>query len=582
MADDQLSWESLFNGRPSERPAEEPVPAKTTDQSANPAAGPKAATSSWDWAPLKFDTPASAPAPQESVRLKVSPLQAPPPPPESWRATGGVPAVASSPSPRARSRSVPRAFSSPSASANAGDLASADDAAEVLTVSELNRGIKDTLEGKFPLLWLKGEISNFKAHTSGHFYFSLKDSKAQISAVMFKGFNAGLRFRPEDGMEVIVRGKVTVYEPRGNYQIFCESMEPVGAGALQKAFEQLKAKLQAEGLFDQDRKRPLPALPKHVAIVTSPTGAAIRDMLNVLGRRFKGLRITLIPAKVQGDAAPAEVVAGIEAACRLEDVDVLIVGRGGGSIEDLWAFNDERVARAIAASRVPTISAVGHEIDFTIADFVADLRAPTPSAAAELVVKNAADIVNQVARMARALELGFARRIAMLRAQGEGLARRLVDPQRRLQDMALRCDELAQRLEAGVGRGIEARRMRLALLRQRLGSPLSVIGARLARIEAVSARMRTGVRHALDRKRREWARQSGLLNSLSPLKVVERGYSIVTVQEKVVTGVDQLAPGTEFRVQFARGAISASVKRVESTARIETEGPSSERNQSGL
>ena len=587
MADDQLSWESLFNGRPSERPAEEPVPAKTTDQSANPAAGSepvlerapalKAAPSSWDWAPLKFDTPTPTPAPQESVRLKVSPLQAPPPPLESWRATAGVPAVASSPSPRTRSRSVPRAFSSPSASANAGDLASADDAAEVLTVSELNRGIKDTLEGKFPLLWLKGEISNFKAHTSGHFYFSLKDSKAQISAVMFKGFNAGLRFRPEDGMEVIVRGKVTVYEPRGNYQIFCESMEPVGAGALQKAFEQLKAKLQAEGLFDQDRKRPLPALPKHVAIVTSPTGAAIRDMLNVLGRRFKGLRITLIPAKVQGDAAPAEVVAGIEAACRLEDVDVLIVGRGGGSIEDLWAFNDERVARAIAASRVPTISAVGHEIDFTIADFVADLRAPTPSAAAELVVKNAADIANQVARMARALELGFARRIAMLRAQGESLARRLVDPQRRLQDMALRCDELAQRLEAGVGRGIEARRMRLALLRQRLGSPLSVIGARAANIDALSARLRTGARHALDLKRREWARQSGLLHSLSPLKVVERGYSIVTVQEKVVTGVDQLAPGTEFRVQFARGAISASVTRVEST-----EGPQSERNPSGL
>src|SRR3984957_18663367 len=267
---------------------------------------------------------------------------------------------------------------------------------EIWSVSDVNKAVKATLESQYKLLWIKGEISNFKPHSSGHFYFSLKDSKAQISAVMFRGFNQGLKFRPQDGLEVIVRGKITVYEPRGNYQIFCELMEPMGAGALQLAFEQLKKKLQAEGLFEAARKRPLPRLPKHVAGVTSPTGAAIRDILNVLGRRFKGLRVTLIPAVVQGDAAPRSVVAAIELACRLPDVDVMIVGRGGGSIEDLWAFNDERVARAIAASRVPTISAVGHEIDFTIADFVADLRAPTPSAAAELVCRNAAEISDRI------------------------------------------------------------------------------------------------------------------------------------------------------------------------------------------
>ena len=225
----------------------------------------------------------------------------------------------------------------------------------ILSVSDVNRAVKSALEGQFKLLWVKGEISNFKAHTSGHFYFSLKDNKAQINAVMFQGHNRSLKFKPRDGMEVIVRGKITVYEPRGNYQIFAELMEPVGAGALQLAFEQLKKKLEAEGLFDKARKRAIPAMPKHVAVVTSPTGAAIRDILNILGRRFKGLRVTVVPTVVQGDAAAPNIVRAIELAQRLEDVDVMIVGRGGGSIEDMWCFNDERVARApspLAGSRL--------------------------------------------------------------------------------------------------------------------------------------------------------------------------------------------------------------------------------------
>ena len=410
---------------------------------------------------------------------------------------------------------------------------------DVMTVSELNKQIKNSLEGQFPLFWLKGEISNFKAHTSGHFYFSLKDSKAQISAVMFRGFNGQLRFRPEDGMEVLVRGKVTVYEPRGNYQIFCELMEPVGAGALQKAYEQLKSKLQKEGLFDAAKKRALPALPRHIAIVTSPTGAAIRDMLNVLGRRFKGARITVIPCKVQGDQAPKEIVNAIEMANRLKDVDVMIIGRGGGSIEDLWAFNDERVARAIAGARVPTISAVGHEVDFTIADFVADLRAPTPSAAAELVVKNASDLADRVTRRARAMRLSMLQTLESSRDQLTHLRKRLVDPQRKLQDASLRCDELYQRLQQAVLRSIDMRET----------------------VDGLGQRLAMSLRNAQTRKREKLARLMAVLDSLSPLKVLDRGFSMVLKGSEIMTDAAALRPGDTVTVRMAKGQIEASVTK---------------------
>jgi exodeoxyribonuclease VII large subunit len=416
----------------------------------------------------------------------------------------------------------------------------------VISVSQLNRHIRDILEGRFPVLWLKGEISNFKAHTSGHFYFSLKDAKAQINAVMFRGFNSQLRFRPEDGMEVLVRGKITVYEPRGNYQIFCETMEPVGAGALQKAFEQLKAKLQREGLFDEARKRALPALPKHIAIVTSPTGAAIRDMLNVLGRRFKGVDITVVPCKVQGDQAPREIVAAIQLAQRLPDVDVMIVGRGGGSIEDLWAFNDEVVARAISASRVPVISAVGHEVDFTIADFVADLRAPTPSAAAELVVRNAADLAERVSSLGRALRIGLLRKLNLSRQMTVALSKRLVDPQRRIQDSVLRCDELRQRLDGAMERAIETRRMPIA---------------------GFELRLKNGIRNLLLRKREGVERNMALLDSLSPLKVLDRGYSMVVSDGEIVTSASTLKVGQSVSVRMCKGSIEAQVTKVEENKR---------------
>jgi exodeoxyribonuclease VII large subunit len=458
---------------------------------------------------------------------------------------------------------VSQSAASPSLDPLITETESVESSPQVLSVSSLNKNIREILEGRFPILWLRGEISNFKAHTSGHFYFSLKDAKAQIGAVMFRGFNSQLKFRPEDGMEVIVRGKITVYEPRGNYQIFCETMEPVGAGALQKAFEQLKARLEREGLFDASTKRPVPQLPKHIAIVTSPTGAAIRDMLNVLGRRFKGAHITVVPCKVQGDQAPAEIVAAIGLVNRLNDVDVMIVGRGGGSIEDLWAFNDERVARAIKGSRVPTISAVGHEIDFTIADFVADLRAPTPSAAAELVVKNAADLIERVILARRALRYGILRRLNSAREISTATAKRLVDPQRRIQDASIRCDELLGRLENGVRRGFQSRQMRIEILRNRMGTPLGRLATLRETASAREAGLKSAMRHFLRMRGERLARLMAVLDSLSPLKVLERGYSMTTIKGKILADAAEADVGSQVRVQLGRGAIEANVTKVE-------------------
>lgn len=412
---------------------------------------------------------------------------------------------------------------------------------EILSVSDVNKAVKTTLESKYRLLWIKGEISNFKAHTSGHFYFSLKDSKAQINAVMFKGFNNGMTFRPKDGMEVIVRGKITVYEPRGNYQIFCELMEPVGAGALQLQFEQLKQKLHAEGLFDAAKKRPIPTLPQHVAVVTSPTGAAIRDILNVLGRRFKGLRVTVVPTVVQGEAAAPKIVAAIQLAQRMKDIDVMIVGRGGGSIEDMWCFNDEAVARAIAACRVPVISAVGHEIDFTIADFVADLRAPTPSAAAELVCRNAAEIVERIALLERNLLRNLRHRFVMLKQRLQHTGQRLVDPKRRLQDLALRCDELEQRLTLALERQLERKRNKVHLVENRLPAPMQ---------------------HLLQKKQARLGEMAAKLDAISPLKVLDRGYSIVNKDSEVIRSSESLKVGDRLQIRFAQGQANVEVKKL--------------------
>src|SRR5262245_30244611 len=306
----------------------------------------------------------------------------------------------------------------------------------VFTVSELTRAVKNTLEGRFGGLWVEGEISNLRVHTSGHVYFTLKDDEAQVRAVLFRGRMRRVRFEPADGLHVLAFGRLEVYAVRGEYQLVCDVLEPKGLGALQLAFEQLKARLAAEGLFDAARKRPLPVLPRRVGLVTSPTGAAVRDFLRVVTRRFAGLQVLVCPVRVQGDTAAGEIAEALATLNRRGDLDVIVVARGGGSLEDLWAFNEEAVARAIAASKIPVISAVGHETDVTIADFVADLRAPTPSAAAELVVREKAQLVAHLGSLRERLQGAVGQRVRRWRERLDDLGRRrvLTDPARPLRE----------------------------------------------------------------------------------------------------------------------------------------------------
>lgn len=437
----------------------------------------------------------------------------------------------------------------------------------VLTVEQLNREIRGTLEKKFDIVWVQGELSNFKAHTSGHFYFSLKDSKAQIKAVMFRGFNSRLKFKPHDGLEVIMRGRVTVYEPRGDFQITVETMEPVGAGALQKAYEQLKEKLQGEGLFDGAKKRALPPFPKGIALVTSPTGAAIRDMLNILGRRNRGIPVTLIPTIVQGEAAAPKIVEALQKAYRLPNVDVIIVGRGGGSIEDLWAFNDETLARTIAASPVPIISAVGHEIDFTIADFVADLRAPTPSAAAELVVQNVAELNESITKLKRMLWVSLQRTMHNTRNHLTHLQRRLIDPRKVLQDLIQRNDELLDRLQTAMENQLRRKESRRELLRSRLHSPEKTLAAARQSVQQLYTRLDGASQKRMLRADSRLKGAMGRLDAYSPLRTLDRGYALAYLagdaaqgdSQTIVRSVEQVAVNETLHVRVSDGLIEARV-----------------------
>ncbi len=369
---------------------------------------------------------------------------------------------------------------------------------KIFSVAELTKNIRSLLEGNFGEVWVCGEISNFKAHTNGHFYFSLKDEKAQLSAVMFRGANAKLAFRLQDGIEVICHGRISVYEARGQYQIILDYLEPKGIGALQLAFEQLKKKLGAEGLFDVARKRALPFLPKKIGVVTSPTGAAIRDILNILRRRYPDIEVLLIPVKVQGDGAAIEIAAALELMNEQTDVDVIIVGRGGGSIEDLWAFNEEVVARAIFKSQIPVVSAVGHEVDFTIADFVADVRAPTPSAAAELVVP-------------------------------------------RKQDLEMTIQTMRTRLIQAVSKDFPQRMMRLDTLRERLSYGWQV---------------------GFEKRDDYLKRLMSNLHHLSPLNILAKGYSVVQKvgSTKPIKKASVLKEGDSLQITFAEGLCRAKVQ----------------------
>lgn len=437
----------------------------------------------------------------------------------------------------------------------------------VLSVEQLNRAIRGTLESRFDLVWVQGEISNFKPHSSGHFYLSLKDSKAQIKAVMFRGYNSRLKFRPHDGLEVIVRGRVTVYEPRGDYQITLETMEPVGAGALQKAFEQLKVKLHSEGLFDPKVKRPLPRFPRGIALVTSPTGAAIRDMLNILARRNCGVPVYVIPTIVQGEAAAPQIQEALHKAYRLKDVDVIIVGRGGGSMEDLWAFNNEELARLIRQSPVPIVSAVGHEIDFTIADFVADLRAPTPSAAAELVVQNTSELQDRILRVTKLLGMGLQKYMHSVRQRIVFLQRQLVDPKKKLLDLVQRNDELLERLVLAIENDLHRKGSRRQLLRGRLTSPQQVLRSTEKNLQLRMSRLSASSQQRLSRLHLRLGTAMSKLDTLSPLKTLDRGYSLIYSGEShspvLVQSIAQVKPDSKIRAQVADGWIEATVTATE-------------------
>ena len=481
---------------------------------------------------------------------------------------------------------------------------------DIYSVSRLNREVRVLLERGFGTLWVEAEISNFSRPSSGHWYFSLKDANAQVRCAMFRQRNMLCGFTVRDGQKVLVRARIGLYEPRGEFQLVVEHMEDAGLGALKRQFEELSARLKAEGLFAAERKRPLPALPRRIGIITSPSGAAVRDILHVLARRFPAVAVMIYPVAVQGAQAPAEIIAALALACRRAECDVLILARGGGSLEDLWAFNDERLARAIVASSIPVVSGVGHEIDFTIADFAADMRAPTPSAAAELVVPDAGEWLAALASLAARLARGARRRLGEQRERLRWLERRaaLVSPAARCAQQTQRLDELEQRLQRAVSRGLESRSERLRWLQGRAGvaSPAARVRRLLAALADMEQRLYRCLRHAQNRRvaqfreyqSRFWqasplarvrdaaARHAALearlqaaglesvgrgrerlmplvrtLQAVSPLATLARGYAIVKDERgRILRNADDAPAGTVIEARLAHGQLRAKVQ----------------------
>ncbi len=437
-----------------------------------------------------------------------------------------------------------------------------------LTVSELNRQARVLLESHFDFVWVEGEVSNFAAPSSGHWYFSLKDGDAQVRCAMFRNRNQRLRFTPGNGDHIRLRARVSLYEGRGEFQLIGEFMEPAGAGALQAAFEALKAKLLAEGLFDTARKRPLPASVSRLGVVTSPTGAAIHDILTVLQRRSPAIEVYILPVQVQGEGAAAQIAAAIARANRWQGegriaLDALIVGRGGGSLEDLWAFNEEVVARAIAASELPVVSAVGHEVDFTIADMVADARAATPSAAAELLSPDRREQLAILAKLETDLRRLVGRKLADARTRLEHLRARLKHPGAQLREQAQRLDDLEQRLQRAQANLLASRQGELRLLESRLlaASPLPRLQQSRRDLAASRQRMDAAMQDRLRNTGQQLAHYANLLESLSPLAVLARGYSILTDEHGQVVGdAGAVKRGDTLEARLARGRLRVTVE----------------------
>ncbi|MDT5123862.1 MAG: exodeoxyribonuclease large subunit [Acidobacteriota bacterium] len=448
-----------------------------------------------------------------------------------------------------------------------------------LSVTELTMQVRGTLEARFASVWVEGEISNFKMAASGHWYFTIKDESAQLHAKCFRGVNGRIRFRPSDGLQVRVRGRLSVYEPRGEYELIVEALDPVGAGALRVAFEQMRDRLAAEGLFDEELKQPLPLFPHRVGIVTSPNGAAIRDILTILARRTRTVNILFAPTRVQGEGAGQEIAQAVKllnefheralADGRVDEmIDVIIVGRGGGSAEDLWAFNDEAVARALRASGVPVISAVGHETDVTISDFAADLRAPTPSAAAELVAAREDEIAAYVEALTRELLRSARSNIiaARLRAQEAAMSPAFDEVRERLHDALTSVDDAAHRLETLMMRAAQRARRRTDSVSRRL-SPAR-LGARVSaakvKFNVLCAARDAAASARLDDMRGRLAVAAASLDALSPLAVLKRGYAIASDERgKLLRVAREVQTGDAVRLRLSEGVLRCRVEEVE-------------------
>ena len=438
-----------------------------------------------------------------------------------------------------------------------------------LTVSELNHQARHLLESSFMQVWVEGELSGFSRPSSGHWYFSLKDQKCQIRCAMFRGANQRIRTLPREGDQIRIRGKVTLYENRGDFQIIVEHLEPAGLGALQQAFEALKARLQGEGLFDPARKKLIPATPRHIGVVTSPTGAAIHDILTVLKRRCPAIPVTLYPTAVQGQPATADIVQAIARAQQHGLADVLIIGRGGGSLEDLWCFNEEAVARAIAACPIPTVSAVGHEVDVTIADFVADLRAPTPSAAAEKISPDQQDWLRRLTEQQGRLGQSARRLLQRLDNQLGHLSARLRDPRRELLEKAQRMDELELRLNKAIRDRLDQQKQKTDYLLQRMSaqSPRRTLKTVREQTQRLEERLTLATRHQLRQKDERLQHIAQTLHVVSPLATLGRGYAIVKDDnDRIVRKAGDLETGSQITARLGHGSVSARVTEINSSS----------------
>ncbi len=446
----------------------------------------------------------------------------------------------------------------------------------IFTVSRLTKEIGRLLESEFPLVWLEGEISNFRAPTSGHLYFSLKDSRSQIRGVMFQHQNQYLSFQPKDGMAVVGLGRIAVYEARGEYQIVFETLEPKGRGELQLAFEELKRRLSAEGLFDNARKKPLPFLPRHVVVITSPTGAAIRDFIQVLGRRYANMEISIYPVRVQGSEASYEIARAIREVNLLIPADVIVLTRGGGSLEDLWPFNTEDVARAVSASDIPVLSAVGHEIDTTISDLVADKRAPTPSAAAEILVPLKEDLLGLVERLEDILERRTASFVNRDTERLQGLMRGIIDPRRYVEQLNQRLDDQAVLLGIHARnylsvRTTEVRSLTGSLNHRALSSRCETYGGRVA---ALKRELELCTHHYMEEKSHTLNHGLKGLSSADPSMPLKRGYSITRrlPERGLVTHFHDVAPGDEVTVKLGKGQLFCKIERAEDDVQDRSRG----------